>query len=100
MQLMLQGYAHCSCQLDNEAARFTTTPFTGQPFLTDPEIEGGAVPRQFPMEEKTFHDRDPSGVACCAARHDVAHPQAVAQLIWRPTRENAGPIPRGSSPSI
>ena len=100
MQLMLQGDAHCSCQLDNDAARFTTTPFTGQPFPTDPEIEGGAVPRQFPMEEKTFHDRDPSGVACCAARHDVAHPQAVAQLIWRPTRENAGPIPRGSSPSI
>ena len=86
MQLMLQGDAHCSCQLDNEAARFTTTPFTGQPFLTDPDTieHEEPVPRQFPMEEKTFHDRDPSGVACCAARHDVAHPQAVAQLIWRP----------------
>jgi len=54
MQLMLQGHAHCSCQLDNEAARFTTTPFTGQPFLTDLDTieHEEPVPRQFPMEEK------------------------------------------------
>lgn len=86
MQLMLEGHAHRSCQLDNDAARFTT-PFTDQPFPHRPrhKIEHEEpVPRPYVRKGEKKHPMIEMRAECHGAprvSHYVAHPWAVAQLI-------------------